>query len=76
MIEDTVKHKNGYLTSMDDLEKGFASGSSHTKPPPSQKIAVFPKTFLQIILAAKSLVQHSSVCPPTISDDLCLNFLL
>ena len=44
----------------------------HTTPnhnPP--KIDVLPKTFFQIILAAKSIVQHSiQLRPSIISDDL------
>ena len=34
------------------------------------KLDVFPKNVLQIILAAKWLVWHSSMCPPNSSDDL------
>ena len=36
---------------------------------------VLPKTYAQIILAAKWLV-HFQVCPPTHSDDLCHLFCL
>ena len=36
----------------------------HTKPNPHPtKIDVLPKTFLQVILGAKYLVQHSSMSP-------------
>ena len=48
----------------------------HTNPPPS-KMDVLPKTFLQIILAVKWLVRHSStVHSANSSDDLFLLFCL
>ena len=40
------------------------------------KWMVLPKTFLQIILAAKWLLRHSSIRPLNSSDDLCLLFCL
>ena len=39
------------------------------------KIDVLPKTFVQIILAAKWLGRHSSIRPPTSSNDLCPSLL-
>ena len=57
-------------------KNGWSSGSHHTKPLLYQ-MDVLPKTFVQIILAAKWLVRHSSsVRLPTNSDDLCLLFCL
>ena len=43
-------------------KNGWSSGSRHTKPPPS-KIYALTQTFLQIILAARLLVRHSSTSP-------------
>ena len=40
------------------------------------KMDVLPKTFVQIILAAKWLVRHSSIRPPNNSDNLSLLFCL
>ena len=45
----------------------------HTKPTPFQNECTPQKPFVQIILAAKWLVWHSST---TTSDDLCLLFCL
>ena len=39
------------------------------------KMDAFPKTFYQIILAAKWQLQHSSTSPNS-SDDLCLLFCI
>ena len=52
----------------------FSNLPDHTTPShlPS-KMDVLPKTYLQIILAAKWLVRHSSSSPNS-SDDLCLLF--
>ena len=45
------------------LQKNWWSSGSHpTKPPPSQN-GCSPKTFLQMILDAKWLVQHSGTSP-------------
>ena len=43
-------------------KNGWSSGSHLTKPPPSQN-GCSSKTFLQIIIAAKWLVWHSSTSP-------------
>ena len=40
---------------MDASKNSLSSGLHHTKPPPDQ-IDVLPKTFVQIILAAKGSV--------------------
>ena len=40
------------------------------------KMDALSKTFVQIILAAKWLVRHSSTSPSTTSDDICLLFCL
>ena len=46
------------------------------KTTPLSKWMFFLITFLQIILAAKSLVRHSSTSPKQHGDDLCLLFCL
>ena len=68
MNRRTVAWRNGCFGNMDDHPV-------HTTPnhhPP--KMDVLPKTFLQIILAAKWLVHGIQVHPPNSSDDLCLLF--
>ena len=46
---------NRLLGRMDASKNSLSSGLHHTKPPPDQ-IDVLPKTFVQIILAAKGSV--------------------
>ena len=62
------------LGGMDASEKWmifhFTPQKNHHPP----KTDVLPKYFLQIILAAKWIVRHSSIHPPNSSDDLCLLF--
>ena len=48
----------------------------HTSNHHHTKNDVFPKTFLQIILAVKWLVRHIQLLPSTSSDDLCLFFCI
>ena len=55
-------------------KNGWSSGSHHTKLQPSHNWYL-KKKILQIILAAKWLVQHSFTSQ-TGSDDLCLLFCL
>ena len=40
------------------------------------KMDVLPKTFVEIILVAKWLVQHLGMRPPTTRDNLCLLFCI
>ena len=56
MIWRTDENKNGNLAEWMLWKNGWSSSSQHTKQPPSKKINVHPKTFLQNILAAKWIV--------------------
>ena len=58
---------------MDSLTMGDHLGSHHTQHAPPYQNECSHKTFLQIILAAKWFVQHSSTSPNN-SDGLCLLF--
>ena len=62
---------------MDALKNGWSGYPVHTTPNQHPaKIDVLQKTCLQITLAAKLSVQHSSVHPQTSSDGLCLLFCI
>ena len=68
--------RDGYLVEWMLWKNGWSPTSVHTTPnhqPP--KMDALPKTFLQIILAAKRSVRHSSIRPPTSTDDLLPSLL-
>ena len=70
MNRTTATWRNGFLEKMADHSVHTILNHYPTR------MDVLPKMFVQIILASKWLVRHSSTRPPFNSDSLCLPFCL